>query len=431
MGSHNVERMEPRRFLSAVLSPAGDVIVTGTESADTIAIARVSTNSNKYAVSVNGTVTTFDVVAVQRFRVSTLGGDDTIAIDPTFGVVPVSRFVACGGGNDTYHGSQGRDIVEGGAGDDVITGGTGRDILTGQIGNDTISGGADSDFVGGGAGDDWLIGSFGDDTLEGHAGNDNLSGGDQVDSLTGGAGDDTLIGSRGRDFCIGDEGRDTIDGGAQADFLYGGDGDDTISGAGGNDIVAGDSENRLFPNRPIAQHVGNDIISGGVGDDILLSRNGSDTLTGGDGDDRFDARGDDDVLTDRQAGEVRPVEQFLPGPVNFTREIDLTINVDLEDTGRTEEMYIRTGTGAIEDETSIAFAVNDTGDIRFSSDTGPRDFTLGEFFQAWGVTFDPDHIGQHVINGAQRVTMTVNGVANTDFQNYVIQEDDQIVITFV
>jgi Ca2+-binding RTX toxin-like protein len=426
-----VEPMEPRRLRAASLNTHGDLVVIGTESADVLVIARDGGDPNTYRVTLNGVITPFDATPVQRFRLVLLGGNDSVTIDPIFGSIFVPRFVALGTGNDLYlGGGKGSDFVEGGGGDDVINGGIGRDRILGDNGNDTLSGGVDTDFLGGGEGHDWLIASTGDDTLEGHRGNDLLSGGAGANSLVGGAGSDTLVGGQGRDWLGGDEGNDSLHGGAQGDFCYGGGDDDTVDGAEGFDILAGDSENRLLPARPIPIPTGNDLIVGGDGDDILLARNGNDTLTGGAGNDRFDARGDDDVLTDRQAGEVRPLEQFLPGPPTFNVEIDLTILVDLDDIGVTEPMFIRPGTGDVPGEPSIAFAVNDQGRIRFQS-IGPRSFVLGEFFQAWGLTFDFDHIGQQVVNADRTLTMTVNGVPNADHRNYVVQDGDQIVITFV
>ncbi len=430
-----VERVEPRQLYSAVLNNLGHVVITGTEAADAITVARVSTNAAKYAVNVNGAVTIFRVADVQRFRIAALGGADTITIDPQFGPIPVWRFVACGGGNDAYNGSQGRDVVEGGAGRDVIFGGAGRDFLTGEAGNDTIVGNGDSDFLAGGSDHDSLVGNDGDDTIEGNGGDDNLSGGNQDDSLSGGTGADLLVASLGRDFCAGDYGNDLIEGGAGNDFLYGGSENDTVIGGGGNDVVAGDGENRLFPDRPFEFQAGDDIISGGAGDDVLLSRNGRDTLTGGTGIDRFDSRGDgedpnNDLLIDRQPGEPRPLETFLSGPAAFFSEIALMIHIDLEDTGILEQMFIKEGQGAVPDGTSFAEALNRTGRIQFR-DTAARAFALGEFFTAWGVTFDATHIGQHVVNGAQTLTMTVNGVPNFDFNRYQIADGDQIVITFV
>lgn len=81
-----------------------------------------------------------------------------------------------GGGNDIYHGENGRitgavwgqggnDMLEGGAFADVLSGGTGSDTVTGGGGADTLTGAAGADVVSGGAGDDvFRFGAAGDAT---------------------------------------------------------------------------------------------------------------------------------------------------------------------------------------------------------------------------------------------------------------------------
>jgi len=57
-------------------------------------------------------------------------------------------------------------------------------------------------------------------------------------------------------------------------------------------------------------------------------------------------------------------------------------------------------------------------------------FTLNDFFTVWGQPFDNTQILQYKIDSAHTIRMTVNGVTNTQFQNYVLQDGAQIQITY-
>jgi len=58
-----------------------------------------------------------------------------------------------------------------------------------------------------------------------------------------------------------------------------------------------------------------------------------------------------------------------------------------------------------------------------------RDFKLGEFFQVWNKEFNENQIFDYATpNGT--LTMTVNGVPNTQFENYVMRDEDKIVIEY-
>ena len=50
-----------------------------------------------------------------------------------------------------------------------------------------------------------------------------------------------------------------------------------------------------------------------------------------------------------------------------------------------------------------------------------RDFPLKDFFSVWGKDFR---------DFGTEVSMTINGVENTDFENYIIRDKDEIVLTY-
>ncbi|MDO8508154.1 MAG: hypothetical protein Q7S27_00550 [Nanoarchaeota archaeon] len=58
-----------------------------------------------------------------------------------------------------------------------------------------------------------------------------------------------------------------------------------------------------------------------------------------------------------------------------------------------------------------------------------REFKLGEFFQIWGREFSSQCIFDKCTDEGT-LTMKVNGVANSDFENYVIKDHDNIVVEY-
>jgi len=57
-------------------------------------------------------------------------------------------------------------------------------------------------------------------------------------------------------------------------------------------------------------------------------------------------------------------------------------------------------------------------------------YTLKDFFLVWGQPFDNAQIMEYKIDSAHTIRMTVNGAPNTQFQNYVLRDGDQIQITY-
>ncbi|MBI5794503.1 hypothetical protein HZA87_05510 [Candidatus Uhrbacteria bacterium] len=59
-----------------------------------------------------------------------------------------------------------------------------------------------------------------------------------------------------------------------------------------------------------------------------------------------------------------------------------------------------------------------------------RDFTVDDFFAVWGETFSKEQILSNAADNGHVITMTVNGKENQDFGQYVLADDDQIVISY-
>lgn len=104
-------------------------------------------------------------------------------------------------------------------------------------------------------------------------------------------------------------GNTVISGGDGDDILWGNVGDDLISGSRGNDIINGglgddDLRGGVGSDR-VAGGDGNDQVSGAAGDDFLYGNNGNDVLSGGVGsDEMYGGDGDDKILVGRDANRA-------------------------------------------------------------------------------------------------------------------------------
>jgi Ca2+-binding RTX toxin-like protein len=176
-------------------------------------------------------------------------------------------------------------------GNDVLTGGAGDDTLKGDEGNDRLTGGAGSDHLNGGAGNDILNGGSGKDNMYGENGNDtyyidelneiaNEYSADGIDKVISsvdymlGYGIENLTLTGNAFYGHGNELDNTITGNSLTDsHLVGFAGDDILTGGAGNDGLIGDE--------------GDDQLTGGLGNDFLDGGNGDDTLNGGAGVDQM------------------------------------------------------------------------------------------------------------------------------------------------
>jgi hypothetical protein len=70
-----------------------------------------------------------------------------------------------------------------------------------------------------------------------------------------------------------------------------------------------------------------------------------------------------------------------------------------------------------------------TGELHVESPV-KRDFTLGDFFTVWNQPFSSTTLMDKVVDAEHPLTMTVNGEATTTFENLVLHDADQIIITY-
>ena len=301
--------------------------------------------------------------------------------------------VFAGDGNDSVEGDVGDDILRGEDGDDTLDGGDGDDTIEGGDGNDTVYGGDgndvietdsptddlldaetfvgvpvdpdpdnDRDFVDAGAGDDTITNTGDDaDTVLGGAGNDVIDTGIDDDVIEGGDGNDDITGGQGSDDIDGGAGDDTINAGDDLFSDYVGDDPnlpnpllidpatglpaesdpnpddnrDTVSGGEGNDVImTGDDADEISGdegNDTIDAGIDDDVIDGGTGDDSILGGHGSDTIDGGDGDDFINA-GDPALAALQAPDETDPVPENGRDLVDGGAGNDTILGEDDDDT---------------------------------------------------------------------------------------------------
>jgi len=222
----------------------------------------------------------------------------------------------------TVTGMGGSDVIVSGSGHDVLIGGSmtaaaaasgTADTIWGGDGNDTVWGDDYGDSItgtGGEGGNDTLYGADGDDTVLSQGGSDLSYGGfgndviwsDQGDwGLTTSSvmGNDTIYGGDGDDYILDLGGRNSISVTTSNDLVYGGIGNDVISVFAGNDLIDAGTGNDV-----IWGGSGNDSVSGGDGEDYIYGGAGTDTLVGGNGADYYYfSRSDGSQLVNEVSGE--------------------------------------------------------------------------------------------------------------------------------
>jgi Ca2+-binding RTX toxin-like protein len=313
-----------------------NVIVNGTNNADTISVASSGSSVVVNGLAAQTTVTGIDAGLLDSLTVNGLGGDDVINAS---GLHAGQIKLAINGGD-------GNDLITGSAGDDLVIGGRGSDTALLGAGNDTYvwNPGDGSDIVEGQAGTDTLLfnGSNVSEKIDISANGGRvkltrdvanitmdlnsietidvnaLGGADTltVNDLTGtgvknvdldlasppgsGTGDgqaDTIVinGTSGADVInvSSSGGIITVSGLAATVTITGADAADdrlVINGLGGDDVIVASgltgiqlTANGGDGNDVLIGSPGNDILTGGFGDDVLIGGPGQDILDGGPG----------------------------------------------------------------------------------------------------------------------------------------------------
>jgi hypothetical protein len=70
-----------------------------------------------------------------------------------------------------------------------------------------------------------------------------------------------------------------------------------------------------------------------------------------------------------------------------------------------------------------------SGTIHVEPNT-PSTFTLKDFFSVWGVVFNQYRIGDFTTDADHEIVMTVNGNPSKEFENLILQDNQEIVIEY-
>ena len=70
-----------------------------------------------------------------------------------------------------------------------------------------------------------------------------------------------------------------------------------------------------------------------------------------------------------------------------------------------------------------------TGEIHVES-PAQRDFILDDFFAVWNKPFSSDGIFDYKVDAGHKLTMTVDGQPNNEYENLVLRDGQQIVIEY-
>jgi Ca2+-binding RTX toxin-like protein len=343
--------------------------IDGTTGDDVITLSQTPGKKGNYDVKIGTTRATFPKSLVSRIIIHGNAGNDKITVKK-LNPHPWVLSIFGDDGNDTISSADGRDGIQGGAGNDFISG-------TG--GHDTIQGGAGNDVILGGGGNDRLYGQDGNDTIYGGAGGN--------DTISGGAGDDILASNEQYLSFVGQK---------------------AVTDVGGNDVLdSGD---------------GNDWLLDGTQNAIIKDRGGRDTMTGGAGADVLDARGSS-IITDKNKadGDYVPAEDYTPAsnqPGIFHARITLTIKVK-NAKGQYDTVMIPAFIGYFNAATPADIRTKAADSIVYF-DPRPGSaptWTLGDVFRTWGISFDSTHLGRYFAATGHALTLTINGVSNTDFAN--------------
>lgn len=352
-------------------------------------------------------------------------------------------------GNDTIlGGAQGGDSIYGGQDNDLIgfttAGGTsgtnigitigsqvggvnqGSNFIAGNLGNDTIVGTGSSESLYGGQDDDSVVGvgdntfvagDLGDDIVEIRNRTDNIIpiGGQTPLEVTVGISNTTLQGGDGNDFLLGgigkfSEGSNVFDGGAGNDTIQSFAVQDSISGGDGDDILMTMTSDVLTAegvNSGLPGFAGESTLDGGEGDDTITASFESDIMFGGGGDDLMSGLftlmdGGDGNDTLDGSGFVRTATTSLEVNLSGGAGNDLLIGASQAETatglinifagGSGDDTITLNSTSDVLLTDSANLEGNDsiTANYEFENDIAPEDEVFTFF----------DTLGDNIINGS-------------------------------
>jgi len=103
----------------------------------------------------------------------------------------------------------------------------------------------------------------------------------------------------------------------------------------------------------------------------------------------------------------------VPSDIGINRELWIDHNLDDFNPEGMSPLHTHDSSGTIHVESTVV-----------------RDYTLGEFFDVWGVRFDERCISDYCSNDTYALRTYVNGNQIFNFINHVLKDSDEILIEF-
>ena len=392
--------------IDTITTGSGDDVVLGGLGGDTIGAG----DGQNVVLGDNGYVD-WSAADGGRGYVNALPGDDR---DPSDLDRVVSTDTALGG-DDTIRTGTGDDLVVGGYGNDSISVSDGRNVVIGDSGEvmAAVASGPQSSLpMTFGVVRTVDPGTGGIDTITTGSGDDVVLGGMAGDTVAAGTGNNVVVGDNGYvDWSAADGGRgyvnalpgddrdpsdldrvvstdtalggdDTITTGTGDDLVVGGYGKDTLRASDGRNVVIGDSGEVLagsmvnpWSHLPLTLSVAR-TIAPSVGDrDVIWTGTGVDVVLGGAGNDYVDAGAGDDVVVGDNGQViwgVRTGTTATPGALQV-----LTVATTSDDIGGADVLYGRAGDDVLIGGTGDDAVDGGSGTDLLLGDNASLDRTLG------------------------------------------------------
>ena len=108
-------------------------------------------------------------------------------------------------------------------------------------------------------------------------------------------------------------------------------------------------------------------------------------------------------------------------------EFHIHPNLEIIINGQKQE--IPTDIGIVDGCMNALHTHDNTGVIHVESPE-KRDFQLSDFFAVWNKTYSKDQILDYKVDDTHTIRQTINGKETQDFENTVLYDEDQIVISY-
>ena len=95
-----------------------------------------------------------------------------------------------------------------------------------------------------------------------------------------------------------------------------------------------------------------------------------------------------------------------------------------------EKVAIPEETGVEPDCMRMIHTHDETGKLHVEKEDASLNVTIGDFFSVWGETFNENQILDAKVDATHEIVMTVDGVINTEYQNYIPLDGEQIIIEY-